>query len=163
MKTKYSLIAALVAGTFATAPVLAGPAVGGSIASSRVNGSNFESDDVGWKGFVGGYGEVFGLEAQYINFGDVGGVGNPSLTAWAPALVVGVPLGAAQIYGKVGQSFYTIDRTALTPEYEDDEVFYGIGVRAGSPTGLGFRVEYERFEILNADVDLVSAGLELRF
>lgn len=163
MKATTRIAAVLLAGTFAAAPALAGPALGGSVASSRVNGSNFESDDVGWKAFAGGYGEVFGLEAQYIDFGEVGGVDNPSLTAWAPALVVGVPLGAAQVYGKVGEAFYTIDRTFLTPEIEDQELFYGVGIRAGSPTGIGFRIEYERFEIRNADVDLVSAGLELRF
>ena len=163
MKTQLSAIAVMLAATFASAPAQAGAAIGGSVASSRVNGSNFESDDVGWKAFVGGYSEVFGIEAQYIDFGDVGGVGNPSLTAWAPALVVGVPLGAVQVYGKIGEAFYTIDSSFFAPEIEDEELFYGIGLRGGSPTGIGFRVEYERFEIRNADVDLVSAGLELRF
>lgn len=164
MNTKLALGAlALAASAFTAQANAAGATIGGSVASSRVNGSNFESDDVGWKAYAGGYGKIFGLEAGYIDFGEVGGVDDPKLTAWTPALVVGVPVGVVNIYGKVGEAFYHIDDTLLTPEVDDQEMFYGVGVRAGGDTGLGARVEYERFDIGNADVDLVSAGLEFRF
>jgi hypothetical protein len=164
MKIKFALGAlALAASAFAAQANAAGATIGGSIASSRVNGSNFEGDDVGWKAYAGGYGKIFGIEGGYVDFGDVGGVGDPGLTAWTPALVVGVPVGVVNIYGKIGEAFYTIEETFLRPEIKDEEMFYGVGVRAGGETGLGARVEYERFDIGDADVDLVSAGLEFRF
>lgn len=163
MNIKLMMTAALLALTAVTSQAHAAGVLGGSIASSRVNGGDFDGDDVGWKAFIGGYGEIFGIEGQYVNFGNLGGPNNPEAHAWVPALVVGVPVGSVNIYGKIGQAFYTIDRTALTPEFDDEDIFYGVGVRAGADNGLGFRVEYERFKLFDADVDLVSAGLEFRF
>lgn len=165
MNLKPYLAAAVIAAGLGTSlQASAGIAVGGSIGASRVNGSDFDGNDTAFKGFIGGYAPIVGVEAQYIDFGDLGGIRNPSATAWAPALIVGVPVGVVSIYGKVGQAFYTIDNATITgQDIENDKTFYGVGVRGGAETGLGFRVEYERFEIENADVDLVSAGLEFRF
>lgn len=161
----YLAAAAMAAGLVTSVQANAGVAIGGSIGASRVNGSDFDGNDTAFKGFVGGYSNIVGVEAQYIDFGDLGGIRNPSATAWAPALIVGVPVGVVSIYGKAGQAFYKIEHgnTLTGADIEDDKTFYGVGVRGGSETGLGFRVEYERFKLEDADVDLVSAGLEFRF
>lgn len=172
MKTKLILSAVLLVTGMASfsshAQVRAGGAAGGSLGSSRVNSGDFDGDDLGWKAFIGGYGEVIGLEVGYVDFGNLGGGDGPEASAWTPALLVGIPLGVVQIYGKVGQAFYEVDRYSFgpfgsRPEVDGDETFYGVGVRAGPAAGLGFRVEYERFELERNDVDLISAGLELRF
>ena len=169
MNFKKPLIcAALLAAGFASAQANAGVAIGGSAGASRVDGSNFDSDDLGWKAFVGGYGKIVGLEGQYVDFGALGGPANPQAHAWVPALVVGVPVGVVNIYGKVGEAFYTIEETALTQEHSDNKIMWGVGVRAGQETGLGVRLEYERYKLQDvvgndADVDLISAGVEFRF
>ena len=148
----------------APAAALADTAIGGSVGSARVNEGDFEGSDTGWKAFIGSYGALFGGEIAYVNFGELGGGPNPpEAKAWAPSLSLGVPLGLARIYGKLGVAFPEIEGAAVEDEFEQEEAFYGVGMRVGAPAGLGFRLEYERFDFGGNDVDLASAGLEFRF
>ena len=42
-------------------------------------------------------------------------------------------------------------------------MFYGFGVRIGEGPGLQLRVEYDRMEVDNADVDMGSVNLQYLF
>jgi opacity protein-like surface antigen len=140
-----------------------GVSIGGSAGSARVNDSDFSGSDTSYKIHVGGdYRRVFGGEIGYINFGRLGGDG-PEARSWNVAVRAGVPLNGFTPYVKGGVAFADVEGSAVRDEYKDQDPFYGIGVRFSSARSpLAIRLEYERFRF-ESDVDLASAGVELRF
>lgn len=144
--------------------------IGGSVGSARADGGGFDSDDTGWKFFMGTtFKDVIGLEAQYMDFGGLEGstalgpVSNDA-EAYTAAISAGVPLSWATPFAKVGYAFQDVEGESANDELDDDEVFYGVGLRFGPwTTNLAMRLEYERFEFGQTDVDLASLGLGFRF
>jgi hypothetical protein len=176
MQTKSKLVfwSILSAAVLAMAPVAsqAEGMVGGSVGSSRADGGDFDSDDSGWKAFgTVGLGEAIGLEVQYLDFGDLEGTaGSPfsgvkaRAEAFTGAVSAGVPLGWAMPYAKLGYAIQDVEGQSVSEEVEEDEVFFGVGMRFGPRTSpLALRLEYERFEFGRTDVDLASLGLGFRF
>jgi len=138
--------------------------VGANLGSARTNGGDFDGSDTGWKLHVGsGFTQFIGGEFGYVNFGHLGGGSGPEARAWTPAMTIGVPLGEARLYAKGGVSFADVEGSAFRDEYQDEEPFWGVGLRSGLTPGLGFRVEYERYSIGNDNIDMAEAGIELRF
>lgn len=164
-----STLAAAALGVATTAASAAPLAVGGSLGSSRANEGDFEGSDTGYKAFIESHGTILGGEVQYIDFGEMNGrrtdFGRSSIepTVWAPSVSLGLPLGGVRLQGKAGIAFPEVEGQNIGDEYEDNEGFYGVGLRAGENMPLGFRVEYERFRFGGQDVDLASAGLEFHF
>lgn len=161
-------LAAATLGVVTTATTAAPLALGGSLGSARANEGDFEGSDTGYKAFIESHGAILGGEIQYIDFGEMNGrndFGPSSIepAVWAPSVSVGVPLGGIRLQGKAGIAFPEVEGENIGDEYEDNEGFYGIGLRAGENMPLGFRVEYERFRFGSQDVDLASAGLEFHF
>jgi hypothetical protein len=78
-------------------------------------------------------------------------------------VTVGVPLGLARVFGKFGVAFADVEGSALQDEYQNEDPFWGLGVRFGVAPGLGFRAEYERYTVGNDSLDMAEAGIELRF
>ena len=137
--------------------------VGANLGTARTNGGDFEGSDTGWKLHIGSsFTEFIGGEIGYVNFGNLGGDG-PLARAWTPAVMLSVPLGTARAYGKVGVAFADVEGSALSEEYQNEDPFWGVGLRFGVSPGLGFRAEYERYTVGNDDVDMAQAGIELRF
>jgi hypothetical protein len=141
----------------------AGVTLGANMGSARVNDGDFESDDTGWKAHIGGnVSDIIGAEIGYIDFGKHG-VEGTGADAWAPALTLGVPVGLARLYAKGGVAFGEFEGTSIREEYKSEDPFYGAGLRIGMNQGLGFRLEYERYQFDRADVDVAMAGLDLSF
>ena len=46
---------------------------------------------------------------------------------------------------------------------DGDDPFGGVGVKLGFNRHVGLRVEYERFDISNIDLDTASAGVQFNF
>lgn len=148
----------------AAAPAMAGPSVGGSVSTARVNQGDFDGSDTGWKVFAGtSFTEVIGGEFGYVDFGNLGGDG-PAARSWSLAATLGFPFDWAMPYGKAGISFADVEGSAVREEYRSEEPFFGVGLRFGPrDSAVGLRMEYERFDLDRDDIDLLSAGLELRF
>lgn len=164
MRLHSILIAVALLGATLPMAARADVTVGGSIGSARVNGGDFKGNDFGYKIFVGSsYEQIIGGEINYVDFGHLGGSNGPRAHAWAPAVTLGVPLGFANLYGKFGEAFADVAHTPIRDEYRAAKPFYGLGARFGQATGLGLRVEYERYRLFQENVDLASAGLEFRF
>lgn len=154
-------------------------ALGGSVASARLNGSDFadlNGSTVGWKAFIGGYSQILGGELQYIDFGHPGNVGS-RLHAYAADLTGGwhFPIGIYP-YAKIGAAFLDVkhesvgqelqnqgDEAADNPNYRRTKVFWGVGTRFPIAEHFGLRAEYERFYLLGQHEDLLSGGAEFRF
>lgn len=177
LKNKPILAAVILAGVFvplashAQTPVAnrgGSFTVGGSIGSVRANGGDFSGSDTGWKVFLGTtFKDVIGLEAQYLDFGDLRRTGLPSSAqahAYTGAVSAGIPLPWATPFAKLGYAFQDVEGESVRAELKDDEVFYGVGVRFGPwTTHLALRLEYERFRFGKTDLDLASLGLGFRF
>jgi OmpA-OmpF porin, OOP family len=135
-----------------------------------------DKKDTGFKVYAGGkLSEVLGLEVGYTDFGTIRASGGQT-DAWAipVSLVVGVPMGERfGIFGKVGGLYGRTD-VDVSPTSLFDRGHksgwgwtYGVGATAGLTQNLQLRVDWDRYELDfvggRRDVDMLSAGLQLRF
>ena len=142
-------------------------AVGGSVGWARLNGSDFadNNSNLGWKAFVGGYGQVLGIEAQYVDFGHPGDFGS-RIHAYTAGLTAGMHFGGFYPYGKLGAAFEDVKHKNVdqeTDDYHRTNVFWGVGAQIPLAPQFGLRAEYERFQLRGEHEDLLTAGAELRF
>ncbi len=129
----------------------------------------FEDDRGSWKAYAGVRpNDVIGFEAGYVDFGEVNHQGARfDSDGLQLAMTAGIPFTPNfSIYGKLGQLFWDRETrsSAFTGNSRDgDDTFYGVGSRIGLASNLDLRLEYERYEIDRADVDMASLGLNLMF
>lgn len=131
-------------------------------------GERFSDSRVAMKVFIGAdYRRVIGVELAYIDFGRASD-GDSRLDArgWAPAALASLPLTTdLAVYGKAGQLFWKTDRRTADARGSDDgsDFFYGGGVRYAVTDHMDLRLEHERFELRNADLDLTTIQMQARF
>lgn len=129
----------------------------------------FEDDRGSWKAYAGVRpNDVLGFEAGYVDFGEVNHQGARfDSDGWQLAMTAGIPFTPNfSVYGKLGRLFWDRDiRSSVftSNSRHGDDTFYGVGSRIGLAPNLDLRLEYERYEIDRADVDMASLGLNLMF
>ena len=131
----------------------------------------------GWKVY-GGYqfNKYLGVEGGYVNLNDMTGrtgaiVTNMDTDAWTLGAVVSYPVTEKfSVMGKVGAAYMLTDvnvknGAALTVRGGDDgyEPNYGVGVSYALLDNLSVRAEWERFDRKEYDIDLMSAGIAMKF
>lgn len=143
--------------------------------------TQFECDrkDTGYKVYAGGrMSRVLGLEVGYTDFGRIR-AGGGEVKAWAipVSLTAGIPMGNRfSAFGKVGGLY---GRTDVRPTFEsviEDEGrgrksgwgwTYGAGAAVAVTPALQIRADWDRYKLDFAggreDVDMLSAGLQVRF
>jgi OmpA-OmpF porin, OOP family len=180
------------ASSFFGASALAQPYVGFSIGQADVGeelvipdlidpGGRVDGKDGAFKLF-GGYqfNRNFALEAAIVDLGDMTYSGN---FAGAPVTggrvqnsglnlsAVGVlPLGQSfVVFGKVGMFLWYSEARDVTGGFaffsEEDGADLSVGLGASLALGqkVSLRAEWERFDMSNTDVDLVTFGIAFRF
>ena len=179
----------VLAGSLMAAPstvIANGPSIygGGGIGYFRLNDDDFLDDDddfkdnrTGWRAQVGAqFNPILSIEGGYVDFGNLndGPLRFSSDGGFAAALVH-LPLGTFAPFAKIGQLWWDVDREGpsggglLTPpalsgqRSSGNDTFYGVGVRIGEGPGLQLRLEYDRMEVDNADIDMGSINLQYRF
>jgi OOP family OmpA-OmpF porin len=150
----------------------AGFIFGAGTGTNRVNiDEDFDESDLGWKVFAGfRFIPYFGLEAQYIDFG------NPENDDIAVELndagifaIGAFPIGEHfELYGKGGYTQWRIEQeNNATSDFFDDEDWdfaWGGGMAFIIGKHVGIRLEYERLEIQDTDIiDMGSVGVDFRF
>lgn len=168
--TSKSLAAVLAASALGLSPLAAQAAsglylgLGAGVAENR----DLNDSDTAVKGIAGfNFNETFGIEGQYVDFGKAVGPGFRS-QADTVALegVVNLPFTPRfGVFGKGGVHYASLDRTVLGVNRRDNETdaTYGAGVKFDFTNYLGVRGEWERFEIANANTDVLSASLMFKF
>ena len=150
----------------------AGFIFGAGTGTNTVNlDEDFDESDLGWKAFAGfRFVRFFGIEAQYVDFGNPETDDIAVELNHAAAFAVGViPIGEHfEIFGKggYGQWRIEVDNNATSDFFEDDDwdIAYGGGLAFVIGKHVGIRLEYERFEIEDADtIEMASAGVDFRF
>lgn len=132
--------------------------------------------DTGWKVYGGGtWNDVWGLEAGYTDFGKIN-AGGGDTKAWAGnlSLTAGVPVGDRfRVFAKGGGIYSDTDVNASpsslfhTGKKTGWGYTYGLGAALGITPTVQVRLDWDRynmdFSTGTHDVDLVSAGLQVRF
>lgn len=157
-------------------PALAGTYVGLGAGYFRINDQDFldEDNDLrdergSWKVFAGlNLGDVFSLEVGHVEFGDVeDDLVQLEAQGQTIAATLGFPVGDnGRLYAKVGQLYWDADATIaglVSVEDDGNDNFYGIGMRLGGAEGLGVKLEFEQFEIEDAEIDMPSISLNMEF
>lgn len=147
--------------------------VGGGIGYYRVDeqdffgpGDDLDDDQVSFKVYAGGdLLPWLGVEAGYVNFGEIGGSG-ASLDAdgWSVAAIAQLPIGNFAPYAKAGHLWWDTDSDSASFGNPDGhDWFGGLGLRFALTQAIDMRLEYERYEVADADVDMGSLNLQLQF
>ena len=186
MKFIFALVAA---SAFAMSPAMAagsGPYFGAGVGSFGVDvdgiedGVNFSGDDTGFK-LLGGYraNQYFAAELEYIDGGSV----EDKYDIDGDTLKIGIDvtgfnlsaLGSFpfaerfDVFGKLGVIFLDADfEASFMGESERDsddgnDFSWGVGASWYFMDNFGARIEYQGFEIEDADVDMISLGVLFTF
>jgi OOP family OmpA-OmpF porin len=190
MNCRHLLLAA--AGGLLSAQAFAQPYVGFSVGQADVGeelvvpalvdpGARVDGKDGAFKLF-GGYqfNRNFALEAAMVDLGDMtysgtfagapvtgGRVQNSGLNLSAVGVL---PLGQSfVVFGKVGMFLWYSEATDVTggaffySEEDGADLSVGLGASIALGQRVSLRAEWERFDMSNTDVDLVTFGIAFRF
>jgi len=154
--------------------------VGASAGQSKFRsscGSVFDCDqkDSAWKVQAGGnFNQVFGIELGYTDFGNMRAFGGDTeAQAMNISLTAGVPIGDFALFAKAGGAYGRTDVSAApgtsvsTGEKSGWGTTWGVGATYAFTRTVQVRVDWDRHKLDfvggEHDVDMVSAGLQLRF
>lgn len=126
--------------------------VGGDAGFFTSSGDEFDDEDFVWGGVAGvKFNQYVGLEGSYSNFGEYGGdVATAEVDGWGVALVGAVPvMDLFSVYGKIGQ-FYSnvdVDIGGMDSDFQDNQVFFGVGAEYGIFEPVSLTAEYARYKV----------------
>ena len=132
-----------------------------------ISTADFDADDTAFK-LIAGIRPLdwLGVEAAYVNFGEPEDtVLNQKLKAdgdGISAFAVGfLPTGPVDLFAKVGLISWD---SKISGSFDDSgtDLAYGVGAQF-RVLGLSIRAEYEKFDISDVDLDMVSVGLTYTF
>jgi opacity protein-like surface antigen len=128
---------------------------------------DFDGDDTAWK-LIAGFRPLdwLGLEAAYVNFGEpedtVLGQKLKAKGDGISAFAVGfLPTGPVDLYAKVGLISWD---SKIASGFDDSgtDLAYGVGAQF-RVLSLSIRAEYEKFDVSDVDLDMISVGLTYTF
>jgi OOP family OmpA-OmpF porin len=80
--------------------------------------------------------------------------------------VFSIPLGrASSLFAKVGQFWWETDSSigGVVADQDGNDPFFGAGLRVGFNEHISLRLEVERYDVANIDLDTASIGLQFKF
>jgi opacity protein-like surface antigen len=129
--------------------------------------ADFDGDDTAFK-LIAGIRPLdwLGVEAAYVNFGEpednVFGQNVKADGDGISAFAVGfLPTGPVDLFAKLGLISWD---SKISGTFDDDgtDLAYGVGAQF-RVLGLSIRAEYEKFDISDVDLDMISVGLTYTF
>lgn len=158
----------LAAGFFAafSGTAQAGPYIGASWGAYSIEESDLDDNDDLWKAFAGyTFNDLIGVEGTWVDFSQVGtGVSSFEADGWGVSGILSFPVGrTSTVFAKAGQ-FWWDSETVLggLPAGDDgNDPFFGAGIVFGGP--LAVRLEWERYDVADIDVDTYSIGVQFGF
>lgn len=185
MKTNRKTNLFIAGGALSTALLLPAPAsaqeqessfyIGAGAGYYRIEGEDFLDEDndlrddrTAHKAYLGtNINDIFGLEIGYIDFREsTDELLDVEADGYTVAATLGAPVGEGmRLYGKLGQLFWdqTVSAGPISRSTDGDDPFIGVGMRFGSPEGLAVRLEYERYELEDTEIDMPSVSLHFGF
>lgn len=158
-----------------------GPYIGANYGAFKARGGEFE-DENDYFEILAGYRFLpfLGIEANYANFGEYGGdFASAEVDGWGLAAVGFIPLtDSFTVYAKAGQFFSTVDVdvAGFRDDFDDTQIFYGLGVSFAVAQPLDISIEYNRYKVevdddewpvqlssSETDIDTVKVGAKFTF
>lgn len=152
-----------------------------SIAEGLIDSGSVDKSDTGLK-FFGGFrlSPNFALEAAYVDLGEVrySGTFGPDPVVNGRIEVTGVNLSGVlsapispqlTLFGKAGLFLWDAEANDVTggvpfsASQDGTDLSFGIGASYAVARNIGLRAEWEFFESVDADANLLSIGVEFRF
>jgi OOP family OmpA-OmpF porin len=162
------IFALIAASAFAITPAMAqdsGFYVGAGIGDFGVDVDGFSGSDTGFKVF-GGYQfmKYLGVELEYLDGGTVEDFGTEIDVSGFNLSGMGIlPVGEKfNLFAKLGMIFWDADVSGGGSDSGED-FSWGIGAGYSFTDQFGMRLEYQGFEIEDADGDMISLGASWKF
>ncbi len=138
--------------------------VGAGLGSYDINDDNLRDNDRVLKTLVGyQLSGFFGIEGAWTDFNRVNNNGDRfEADGKGLALVLSLPLG---IFVKGGQFWWSSDAvlSSTARSSNGNDPFWGAGIRLGFSDHLALRLEAERYDVLDSNINTYTAGLDIRF
>lgn len=154
---------------------------GASYGLAKSRGGEFDDDNDILEAMAGfKFNPYFGVEGTYTKFGEFeGALGSVRVDGYGVAAVGAMPLtDAFSVYAKAGMFFSSTDVNigGFTDSFDDEHLFYGLGVDFAISDPLSVIVEYDRyavevdgsdgvddFDSADVDIDTIKVGLKFKF
>lgn len=141
------------------------PYVGAFYGGYKARGDAFD-DDNDYFEVVGGlkFNPYWGVEAAYTNFGDFSeDFGSADVDGFGVSTFGAIPISDnTDIYGRVGVFFSTVDVefAGYSDGFDDEQLFYGLGIDFAVWDPLHIAVEYSRYKI-GMDIDVNATPVDV--
>lgn len=146
---------------------LGGPYFGGSYGQYRFKDTGLDENDAMWKAFVGGqFNDWVGVELGYVSMDRAENQGSSfEAEGFTAAAILSIPIAQkSAFYVKGGGFWWDADRRgSVNVSSKASDPFYGAGFRFGLSDHFSLRVEYERYQVIDTDIDTASIGLQANF
>lgn len=158
-----------------------GAYIGANYGGFKSRGGEFDDENDFFE-FVAGYrfGTYLGIEGTYSNFGEYGtNAAAADIDGWSIAAVGFLPLtDSFGVYAKVGQFFSDVKVHVgdFHDKFDDDQIFYGLGVSFAVSDPLQVILEYNRYKVEfddagwpaplidpDTDIDTIKVGVKFTF
>lgn len=142
--------------------------IGGGYGAYQFEENSIDSSDSHWKAYLGAMmNSALGLELGYVDFSRASDQGSTfDADGYTAGLVLNFPMTENfAIYAKGGLFFWDAESSfaGISASDDGDDPFYGAGLQFRLNDALDLRVEYERYEIINIDIDSATAALQFSF
>lgn len=167
-----TLITALGLGATTVSPLamsaeLTGPYFGGSYGLYRFDNLGLDEEDTMWKAFIGAHlNNWLGIEGGYVFMDRAENQGSSfEAEGFTAAALITFPIAQKSAFFIKGGGFWwdAETRGAVNTNRSNSDPFYGAGFRIGLAENFSLRLEYERYEVVDTDIDTASIGLQANF
>jgi hypothetical protein len=142
--------------------------IGAGWGSYSINENNLDNNDDVIKTLVGiQFNGMFGIEGSWTDFNRINNGGDRfEADGRGLSAVLSFPVGTASaIFVKGGQFWWDSDAAInyVSQSSHGNDLFWGAGLKLGFNDALALRLEVERYDVMNAQVRTLTAGLDYRF
>jgi OmpA-OmpF porin, OOP family len=143
--------------------------LGGSWGAYKVDEGDLDDNDDMLKGFLGWqFAPFFGIEGQWTDFNRLNNDSGDRFEADGKGLaaVFTFPFTpTSSLFAKVGNFWWDSDSSFAggARDEDGDDPFFGAGFKFGFNRHVALRLEWERFDIADVDIDAFTAGIQFTF
>lgn len=143
--------------------------LGGAWGAYSINESSLDDHDDLLKGYLGGqFNHWFGIEGSWVDFNrlDNGAGDKFKADGRGLAAVFSLPLSdKSAAYAKAGEFWWKSDSVlgGVVGDRDGNDEFYGAGLKLGFNRNLALRLELERYDVRQVDLDTATVGLQFQF
>ncbi len=142
--------------------------LGASWGAYSINESDLDDNDDMLKAVVGvQFTEMFGVEASWVDFKRIIGENDRfESDGKGLAAVFSMPVGdSSSAFVKAGQFWWDSNTYTggVTRASDGNDLFWGGGFKYGFTDSFAVRVDAERYEVSNANLNAYMVGLEVKF